>query len=60
MFIFSCFLSEILQQNKQISENEIHLTEIKSNLNHEEEQKKELTDNVQKLKEELMKKKESK
>lgn len=60
MFIFSCFLSEILQQNKQISENEIHLTEIKSNLNHEEEQKKELTGNVQKLKEELMKKKESK
>lgn len=60
MFIFSCFLSEILQQNKQISENEIHLMEIKSNLNHEEEQKKELTDNVQKLKEELMKKKESK
>lgn len=60
MFIFSCFLSEILQQNKQISENEIHLTEIKSNLNHEEEQKKELTDSVQKLKEELMKKKESK
>lgn len=36
------------------------MTEIKSNLNHEEEQKKELTDSIQELKEELMKKKESK
>ncbi|XP_052530971.1 kinetochore protein Spc25 [Tympanuchus pallidicinctus] len=52
------YRNEILQQNKHISENEIHLTEIKSNLNHEEEQKKELTDSIQKLKEELMKKKE--
>lgn len=58
MFIFSCFLLEILQQNKHISENQEQLTEIKSNLNHEEEQQKELTNSIQELKEELMKKKE--
>lgn len=58
MFILSCFLSEILRLNKHISENQEHLTEIKSNLNHEEGQKKELTDSIQELKEELMKKKE--
>ncbi|NXA46729.1 SPC25 protein, partial [Nothocercus julius] len=47
---------EILQQNKLISENEENLTEIKSNLNHEEEQIKSLMDSIQELKEELMKK----
>lgn len=60
MFIFSCLISEILQQSQCISENQEHLTEIKSNLNQEEEQKKDLTDSIQELKEELMKKKESK
>lgn len=60
MFIFSCLISEILQQSQRISENQEHLTEIKSNLNQEEEQKKDLTDSIQELKEELMKKKESK
>ncbi|KFW90558.1 Kinetochore protein Spc25, partial [Phalacrocorax carbo] len=35
-----------------------HLTEIKSNINQEEEQKKDLTDSIQELKEELIKKKE--
>ena len=60
MFLFSCLLSEILQQSQRISENQEHLTEIKSNLNQEEEQKKGLTDSIQELKEELMKKKESK
>ncbi|NXD06130.1 SPC25 protein, partial [Nothocercus nigrocapillus] len=49
---------EILQQNKLISENEENLTEIKSNLNHEEEQIKSLMDSIQELKEELMKKNE--
>lgn len=60
MFTFSCLISEILQQSQRISENQEHLTEIKSNLNQEEEQKKDLTDSIQELKEELMKKKESK
>lgn len=60
MFIFSCLLSEILQQSQRISENQEHLAEIKSNVNQEEEQKKGLTDSIQELKEELMKKKESK
>lgn len=60
MFIFSCLLSEILQQSQRISENQEHLAEIKSNVNQEEEQKKALTDSIQELKEELMKKKESK
>ncbi|NXL50711.1 SPC25 protein, partial [Podilymbus podiceps] len=50
--------NEILQQNQRMSENQERLTEIKSNLNHEEEQKKNLTDSIQQLKEELMKKKE--
>ncbi|KAM6269230.1 kinetochore protein Spc25 [Porphyrio hochstetteri] len=48
----------ILQQSQRISENQEHLTEIKSNLNHEEQQKQDLTDSIQELKEELMKKKE--
>lgn len=60
MFIFSCLLSEILQQSQRISENQEHLAEIKSNVNQEEEQKKALTDSIQELKEELKKKKESK
>ncbi|NWU65771.1 SPC25 protein, partial [Pterocles burchelli] len=57
MFLSSC-LSEILQQNQRISENQEHFTEIESNLNQEEEQNKDLTDSIQELKEELMKKKE--
>lgn len=60
MFTFSCLISEIFQQSQRISENQEHLTEIKSNLSQEEEQKKDLTDSIQELKEELMKKKESK
>lgn len=60
MFIFSCLLPEILQQGKYIAEKEEQLTEIKSKLNQEEEQQQNLTDIIQELKEELMKKMESK
>lgn len=60
MFIFSYLLSEILQQSKSVAEKEEQLTEIKSKLNEEEEQQKNLTDSIQELKEELMKKMESK
>lgn len=60
MFIFSYLLSEILQQSKCVAEKEEQLTEIKSKLNEEEEQQKNLTDSIQELKEELMKKMESK
>lgn len=60
MFIFSCLLSEILQQSKYIAEKEEQLTEIQSKLNQEQEQQKNLTDSIQELKKELMKKMESK
>lgn len=60
MFIFSCLLSEIVQHSQRISENEKDLTERKSNLSEEEKQKKDLSDSIQRLKEELMKKEESK
>ncbi|KFQ37424.1 PREDICTED: kinetochore protein Spc25 [Merops nubicus] len=52
------YSNEILQQNQCISENQERLTEIKVNLNQEEEQKKDLMDSIQELKEELLKKKE--
>ncbi|NXX20198.1 SPC25 protein, partial [Podargus strigoides] len=52
------YSNEILQQNQRISENQEHFAQIKSNLNQEEKQKKDLTDSIQELKEELMKKKE--
>ncbi|PKU49438.1 kinetochore protein spc25 [Limosa lapponica baueri] len=51
------YRNEILQQNQCISENQDHLPKIKSNLNQEEEQNKDLSDSIQELKEELMKKK---
>lgn len=60
MFVFSCLLSEIVQQSKYVAEKEEQLTEIKSKLNQEEEQQNHLTDSIQELKEELMKKMESK
>ncbi|NXW72949.1 kinetochore protein Spc25 [Hirundo rustica] len=52
--------NEILQQSKYIAEKEEQLTEIQSKLNQEEEQQKNLTDGIQELKEELMKKMEIK
>ncbi|KAI1237197.1 hypothetical protein IHE44_0014455 [Lamprotornis superbus] len=52
--------NEILQQSKYVAEKEEQLTEIKSKLNQEEEQQQNLTDNIQELKEELMKKMEIK
>lgn len=60
MFIFSCLLSEILQQSKYIAEKEEQLTEIRSKLNQEQEQQKNLTDSIEEVKQELMKKMESK
>ncbi|NWX82238.1 SPC25 protein, partial [Nothoprocta pentlandii] len=51
------YYNENLQQNKLISENNENFTEIKANLNHEEEQNKSLTDSIQELKEELIEKK---
>lgn len=60
MLIFSCLLSEILQQTKYVAEMEEQLTEIKSKLNQEAEQQKNLADSIQELEEELMKKMESK
>lgn len=60
MLIFSCLPSEILQQSQRISENQEHFTEIKSKVNQKEEQKKDLAASIQELKEELMKRKESK
>ncbi|NWI64188.1 SPC25 protein, partial [Todus mexicanus] len=55
---FHEYSNETLQQSQRISENQEHLTQIKSDLNKEEEQKKTLTDSIQELKQELMKKKE--
>ncbi|NXB77436.1 SPC25 protein, partial [Donacobius atricapilla] len=52
--------NEILQQSKYVAEKEEQLTEIKSKLNQEEEEQKNLTDSIQELKEELMKKMEIK
>ncbi|XP_053838921.1 kinetochore protein Spc25 isoform X1 [Vidua macroura] len=52
--------NEILQQSKYVAEKEEQLLEIKSKLNQEEEQQKNLTDSIQELKEELMKKMEIK
>ncbi|NWX28431.1 SPC25 protein, partial [Notiomystis cincta] len=52
--------NEILEQSKYVAEKEEQLTEVKSNLSQEEEQQKNLTDSIQKLKEELMKKMEIK
>ncbi|XP_051479984.1 kinetochore protein Spc25 [Apus apus] len=52
------YSNEILQQSQRISENQERFTEIKSNLNQEEKQKKDLIDSIRELKEELMKKKE--
>ncbi|NXY14722.1 SPC25 protein, partial [Atrichornis clamosus] len=52
--------NEILQQSKYIAEKEEQLTEIKLELNQEEEQQKNLTDSIQELKEALMKKMEIK
>lgn len=60
MFIFSCLLSEILQQSKYIAEKEEQLTEIRTKLNQEQEQQKNLTDSIEEVKQELMKKMESK
>lgn len=48
----------MIQLSQCISENEGHLTEIKSMLNQEKQQNKDLTDSVQELKEQM--KKESK
>ncbi|KFU88537.1 Kinetochore protein Spc25 [Chaetura pelagica] len=52
------YSNEILQQNQRVSENQERFTEMKSNLNQEEKQKKDLIDSIRELKEELMKKKE--
>ncbi|NXQ56926.1 SPC25 protein, partial [Anthoscopus minutus] len=52
--------NEILQQGKYLAEKKEQLTEIKSKLNEEEEQQQTLTDSIQELKEELMKKMEIK
>lgn len=60
MFIFSCLLSEILQQSKYVAEKEEQLTEIRAKLSQEEEEQKNLNDSIQELKEELRKKMESK
>ncbi|NXC88142.1 SPC25 protein, partial [Cercotrichas coryphoeus] len=54
------YKNEILQQSKYVAEKEEQLTEIKSKLNQEEEQQQNLTDVIQELKEELMKKMEIK
>ncbi|NXD37081.1 SPC25 protein, partial [Copsychus sechellarum] len=54
------YKNEILQQSKYVAEKEEQLTEIKSKLNQEEEQQQNLTDIIQELKEELMKKMEIK
>uniref|UniRef100_H0ZB66 Kinetochore protein SPC25 n=1 Tax=Taeniopygia guttata TaxID=59729 RepID=H0ZB66_TAEGU len=53
-------LAEILQQSKYVAEKEEQLSEIKSKLNQEQEQQKNLTDSIQELEEELMKKMEIK
>ncbi|NXD20246.1 SPC25 protein, partial [Spelaeornis formosus] len=52
--------NEILQQTKYIAEKEAQLAEIKLQLSQEEEQQQNLTDRIQELKEELMKKMERK
>ncbi|NXS10937.1 SPC25 protein, partial [Neodrepanis coruscans] len=52
--------NEILQQSKCVSEKEEQLTEIKAKMNQEEEQKKNLIDSIQELKEKLTKKMEIK
>ncbi|NXO26530.1 SPC25 protein, partial [Cisticola juncidis] len=51
--------NEILQQTKYIAEKEEQLPEIKSKLNQEEEEQKNLTDSIEELKKELMKKMET-
>ncbi|NXC03397.1 SPC25 protein, partial [Orthonyx spaldingii] len=52
--------NEIVQQSKYIAEKEEQLREIKLKLNQEQEQHKNLTDSIQQLKEDLMKKMEIK
>ncbi|XP_010017813.1 PREDICTED: kinetochore protein Spc25 [Nestor notabilis] len=49
------YSNELLQQSQCISENQEHLTEINAILNQEKQQKKDLTDSIQELKEQMKK-----